>query len=155
MNMQSLELKMPPALLVLIFASLMWSLTQLFPELSFHVENKKLWMRLIGLLGSLFIATGIYSFRRAKTTVDPTQPENATSMVQSGIYKYTRNPMYVGFLLFLTAFATVLTHALPWLLLPAFVLYMNRFQIKPEEQALLKLFGTEYEVYCQKVRRWI
>ncbi len=93
MKMQSLELKIPPALLVMIFATLMWSLTQLFPDLSFYVENKKLWMQSIGLLGSLFIAAGIYSFRRAKTTVDPTQPQNATSVVQSGIYKYTRNPM--------------------------------------------------------------
>lgn len=153
--MKTLELRIPPALLVLIFALLMWSFTQVFPDLAYHTENKKMWLWCIGLLGFLFIAAGIYSFHRAKTTVDPTQPEKATSVVQSGIYKYTRNPMYIGFFLILSAWAIGLSHFLPWFLIPAFVLYMNRFQIKPEEHTLTKIFGGEYKAYCHKVRRWI
>lgn len=142
-------------MLVLIFGVLMWSLAQISPELSYHTPEKKIWMWLIGLFGFLLIASGMFSFRLAKTTVDPTQPEKASSVVQTGIYRYTRNPMYVGFLLCLVAWSVGLSHLLPWFLLPLFVLYMNHFQIQPEEQALTQRFGTDYKNYCQKVRRWI
>jgi protein-S-isoprenylcysteine O-methyltransferase Ste14 len=106
-------------------------------------------------VGILLILAGVYAFQKAKTTVNPTKPAAASSVVTSGVYRLSRNPMYVGFLLALIGWATFLSHTLPFLLLPAFVAYMNRFQISPEERALSAKFGDEYETYKQAVRRWL
>ena len=110
---------------------------------------------MIGLLGVIACALGILEFKRAKTTVNPTKPESSSSLVRSGIYRHTRNPMYLGFLLILVGWATLTANILAFLVLPVFVLYMNRFQIKPEERALTLIFGDEFKAYCSTVRRWI
>jgi len=107
------------------------------------------------LLGALTCLAGVRYFRRAKTTVNPMKPESASALVASGIYRYSRNPMYLGFLLMLLGWALWLSNASALLLLPAFVLYMNRFQICPEERALLSLFGPDYMQYRARVRRWL
>ena len=101
------------------------------------------------------VLSGVISFRLAQTTVDPVHPERASSVVTTGIYRWTRNPMYLGFWLLLLAYAVKLSQPLALLLLPVFIGYMNRFQIIPEEQALERLFGDDYRNYCQRVRRWI
>jgi protein-S-isoprenylcysteine O-methyltransferase Ste14 len=75
--------------------------------------------------------------------------------VRSGVYSFTRNPMYLGFLLVLVGWATFLSNALAFLILPAFILYMNRFQIEPEERALASLFAEEFVAYKSRVRRWL
>jgi len=97
----------------------------------------------------------MYSFQKAKTTFNPLKPDAASSLVASGIYRVSRNPMYVGFLLVLTGWAMWLSHPLPFLFLPIFVGYMNRFQISPEERVLSAKFGEEYDTYKQSVRRWL
>jgi len=73
----------------------------------------------------------------------------------SGVYRLTRNPMYLGFLLVLLGWAIFLSNALAFLLLPAFIFYMNRFQIEPEEKALTSLFGQQFVAYTSRVRRWL
>ena len=98
---------------------------------------------------------GVIEFRRAKTTVDPTKPDSASSLVRTGIYRRTRNPMYLGFLLILTGCAAALANLTSFLILPAFVVYMNRFQIKPEERALASIFGDDFKAYYSEARRWI
>ena len=98
---------------------------------------------------------GFYEFQKAKTTFNPMTPDAASSVVTSGIYHVSRNPMYVGFLLLLTTWAIFLSHPLPFLFLPVFVTYMNRFQISPEERALSAKFGEEYDAYKRSVRRWL
>ncbi|MCY1553776.1 Phospholipid methyltransferase [compost metagenome] len=108
------------------------------------------------MLAGAFVALfGVASFRRAKTTVNPTTPGAASALVDSGIYRYSRNPMYLGLLLVLAGWGLWLAHALALLGLPAFVVYMNRFQIAPEERALTAVFGDAFAAYRQKVRRWI
>jgi len=109
----------------------------------------------IVVVGMVFSAAGIVAFRRARTTVDPTRPEAASSLVRSGIYRVSRNPMYLGLSLVLVAWAVFL--ASPWTLCgPAvFIFYMSRFQIAPEERALSRLFGSEYAWYQASVRRWL
>src|SRR3989304_4129001 len=101
----------------------------------------------IALAGGSFSLAGVISFRRASTTVNPMKPETTSSLVCSGIYRVTRNPMYVGLLLVLVAWAVFLSSA--WALLGplAFVLYINRFQIAPEERVLSAMFGTGYSAY--------
>ena len=98
---------------------------------------------------------GFASFRRAKTTVNPMKPDSASSLVVSGIYDLTRNPMYLGFLVILVGWAFFLSNALGFIFLPLFVLYMNRFQIEPEERALASVFGEAFASYRSRVRRWL
>jgi protein-S-isoprenylcysteine O-methyltransferase Ste14 len=109
----------------------------------------------IVLIGIAFILAGGISFRRAKTTVNPLKPETTSSLVSSGIYRVTRNPMYVG--MFFALIGWVVFLASIWTLLGpmAFILYMNRFQIGPEEKVLATLFGAEFAAYKEKVRRWL
>ena len=92
---------------------------------------------------------------RAGTTVNPIKPETAGSLVVSGIYRRTRNPMYLGFLLGLAGWAVFLSNALAFIFLPVFVLYLNRFQIRREERALASVFGKDFAAYQSKVRRWL
>jgi protein-S-isoprenylcysteine O-methyltransferase Ste14 len=99
--------------------------------------------------------SGVVTFRKAKTTIDPTKPYTASSLVTRGVYSVSRNPMYLGGLIILLGWAVFLVSALAFFLLPAYVLYINRFQIKPEERALKSLFGDAYVDYQSRVRRWV
>lgn len=106
----------------------------------------------MGLLIDFF---AIWQFRQAKTTVNPLKPSKATSLVNAGIYQYTRNPMYLGNFMFLLVWLIWLGSPYGLLGLVFYVVYMNHFQIKPEEKALLVLFGDQYAAFCASVRRWI
>jgi len=98
---------------------------------------------------------GVVSFRRARTTINPTKPTTTSALVSGGIYRLTRNPMYLGLALYLLGWAALLSNILALLFVPLFVCYINRFQINPEERALLALFGGEYTAYKKAVRRWL
>ena len=97
--------------------------------------------------GGCISLAGIVSFRRAKTTVNPLKPESTASLVTAGIDRFTRNPMYLGLLFVLLAWAVFLSSA--WALVGpiAFVLYINRFQIVPEERVMATMFGVSYSEY--------
>ena len=97
----------------------------------------------------------IYSFRVHQTTVNPTKPETSSQVVDSGIYKYSRNPMYLAMLLALFAYATYLENPLNLLICGLFVCYITKYQIVPEEHMLIKLFGEDYVTYKNKVCRWL
>src|SRR5664279_3386787 len=95
----------------------------------------------IAAVGAAFSVGGVIAFRRAKTTVNPMKPEAASSLVSSGVYRATRNPMYVGLLLVLVAWAVFLSSFLALLGPLAFIACIGRFQITPEERVLSALFG--------------
>jgi protein-S-isoprenylcysteine O-methyltransferase Ste14 len=109
----------------------------------------------LAFVGGALDVSGLMAFRRAKTTVNPMKPKSASSMVDSGVYRLTRNPMYLGLVFFLCGWAAFLWSW--WALLGpfAFAAYISRFQIAPEERALYTLFGAEYLAYKAKVRRWL
>jgi protein-S-isoprenylcysteine O-methyltransferase Ste14 len=153
--MQALELKIPPPAVAVLVAGAMWGISLVAPSLDVPAFIRIPAVVTIALAGVGFSLAGAISFRRTGTTVNPIKPETASSLVCSGIYKITRNPMYVGLLLVLVAWAIFLSNA--WALLGplAFVLYMNRFQIAPEERVLSALFGTDYTAYKSRVRRWL
>jgi protein-S-isoprenylcysteine O-methyltransferase Ste14 len=109
----------------------------------------------LALFSVVIALAGVVAFRVNKTTVNPLNPDAASTVVSNGIYRYSRNPMYLGFLLALAAWAIYLSNALAALFLPAFVAYMNRFQIKPEERTLLAKFGPAFSQYVAAVRRWV
>ena len=153
--MESLELKIPPPAIALLVAAAMWALSRVTPSLQVPTGIRQLLALAVASTGIGFSAAGVISFRRAKTTLNPTKPQLTSALVSSGIYTVTRNPMYVGLLLMLIAFAIFLSS--PWALLgpAACFLYIGRFQIAPEERALTALFGAEYAAYLAKVRRWL
>jgi len=97
---------------------------------------------------------GVRAFRRAGTTVDPRQPSAASTLVTRGIYRFSRNPMYLGFLLALGSWALFLGRLESLLVLPLFILSMNRLQIRAEERALRARFGREWERWAARVPRW-
>lgn len=153
-TMRSLELKIPPGVVVLIIAALMWWVSRAVPVSGLPLPARR--PAAFGLIavGIAISALGVVSFRRAGTTVNPLKPGTARALVVSGLYRRTRNPMYLGFLFSLTGWAVFLSNALAFGFLPVFVLYLNRFQIRPEERALAARFGEEFAAYQLKVRRW-
>lgn len=153
--MHVLELKVPPVALVFLVAALMWLAMWTMPAFEFQIPLRKILSVSMATAGTIVSGLGILSFRRARTTVNPMKPDSASSLVVSGIYRLTRNPMYLGFLLVLVGWAIYLSNALAFFFLPAFIVYMNRFQIEPEEQALHVLFGPQFAAYRSRVRRWL
>ena len=139
--MRFLELKIPPLAVGLIVGGLMWLAKRAAPALSFAFPGRQAVAIIVAIAGVTIIGIGIVSFSRAKTTVNPMKPDSASSLVVSGIYGRTRNPMYLGFFVILIGWAIFLSNALAFACLPLFILYMNRFQIEPEERALASLFG--------------
>ena len=105
--------------------------------------------------GILVAGSAIRIFSSADTTVNPLQPDAATSLVDTGIFGVTRNPMYLGLFLILSGWAVWLQSMSNLFVLLVFVLYINFLQIKPEEEALRNVFGQTYIDYCDRVRRWI
>lgn len=146
------ENRIPPPLVATVFAILMGLYAQ--PDLQSYGSWRAWPAAAIAVLGLGVCLAGVLSFRLARTTVNPLRPENASSLVVAGIYHRTRNPMYLGFALVLLAWSVLLGAPLTLLGVGGFVLYMNRFQIRPEEQALARLFGDDFSRYCSRTRRW-
>ena len=151
--MKSLENKIPPAVVWLVCALIMKSIAYVLPFVGLpHLPIVALVMTLIGIGAGI---AGILSFYKARTTINPLEPSQATHFVSEGIYKLSRNPMYVGLVCCLVSWAIWLSYLLPWLGVLLFIAYMTRFQIIPEERVLRQKFGDEYQNYCLKVRRWL
>jgi protein-S-isoprenylcysteine O-methyltransferase Ste14 len=153
--MQTLELKIPPPVIALLVAVSMWLAQRYVPSLGFVIAWQLPLSIVLMLLGIALALSGVHAFRKARTTVNPLKPETTSAVVATGIYRFTRNPMYLGMLTVLVGWACFLANALSFFLLPLFVLYMNRFQIGPEERVLSEHFGSEYTRYMQSVRRWL
>jgi protein-S-isoprenylcysteine O-methyltransferase Ste14 len=110
---------------------------------------------LLAVLSTGLAIAGVFSFRRFATTIDPTRPGSASTLITGGIFRFTRNPMYLGFAGVLLAWGL---HLQAWWSLPLpvlFCLYITVFQILPEEDALRSRFGERYLTYAASVRRWL
>jgi protein-S-isoprenylcysteine O-methyltransferase Ste14 len=153
--MRALECKVPPPVVTAIVAGGMWGLAQVSPSFEVSSGGNKVLALALGLTGLMISIAGGVAFRRAHTTVHPMHPEKATALVTSGIYRLSRNPMYLGIVLALIGWAAYLANV--WTLAGPiiFILYIGRFQIAPEERALSALFGTRYAQYRSTVRRWL
>jgi protein-S-isoprenylcysteine O-methyltransferase Ste14 len=150
-----MELRIPPLIVALVIGAAIYCLTLAAPSLTHDFPGRIHVSAALLLAGIAVAVAGVLEFRRARTTVDPRYPESSTSIVTSGIYRRTRNPIYLGFLLWLIAGSALLANPLTLAGPIAFVAYMNRFQIRPEERALVARFGSPYESYLARVRRWI
>ncbi len=152
--MAFLELKIPPVLILIIFISLAFLLRYLAlgPALPLWAVEASPVVIIAGVLATL---SGLWQFKRAQTTIDPTHPDKASNLVTGGIYQYTRNPMYLGMALVLSGAVLNTGFIVSLILLPLFIWYMTRFQIKPEERAIEGIFAEEYVDYKRQVRRWL
>ena len=153
--MSSLENKIPPPIVCLIVAIAMWMTATLSSAISIEHTLRLAVAILFGVFGLVIASLGFRAFGAAKTTISPVNIEAASSLVTSGVYRYTRNPMYVGLTSLLIAWAVYLAAPLTILGPLAFVLYITRFQIIPEERALSRIFGRSYDDYRAQVRRWL
>lgn len=109
----------------------------------------------VSTAGVLIALLGIWQFKVAKTTIDPKRPDKVSNIVSSGIYRLTRNPMYLGMLIVLIAAVFKFADLSGSLAIILFISYITLFQIKPEERMIEKLFGEEYLAYKNQVRRWL
>ncbi|NYT78035.1 isoprenylcysteine carboxylmethyltransferase family protein [Alcaligenaceae bacterium] len=153
--MGALELAVPPPVVMIVVGALMWLLSYLFPAFTLP-SISHLWVAIIFVLVGLVIGMlGIITFSRAGTTSNPRKNAKVSALVTSGIYRFTRNPMYLGVLLLLIGWGVYLGNILALICAFVFVLYINHYQIRPEERLLEHKFGDEYVSYKAKVRRWI
>ncbi|MEO9511394.1 MAG: isoprenylcysteine carboxylmethyltransferase family protein [Flavobacteriaceae bacterium] len=149
-----MKLRILPPLVMLIFGCFMYGLNRFLPFGNFDFFGRRALTIVLFALGFLVMAIALFQFSRAKTTTNPINLTKTSSLVTNGIFRYTRNPMYLGMLLLLLGFGLKLGNAFNTLLTAGFVYYMNHFQIENEEKALMKLFDKEFRMYCKTTRRW-
>lgn len=153
--MSALELKIPPVLLTALFAVLMWLISLVTPSISSWSSFRISSFLMFAATGAFVGLAGVAAFRKAGTTVNPLSPDASTSLVVTGVFTRTRNPMYLALLLVLIGWGLYLANLFSLVIATGFVLYMNRFQIQPEERALEAQFGEQFTKYSKKVGRWI
>ena len=148
-----LDHKVPPPIVTLIFIGLIFGSTNYVATDIFPFQNFISLATLLIGLGFMFL--GVKEFKKLQTTVNPLNPEAATSLVTSGVFSVTRNPMYLGMSFILLATSIFSGAWLGLLLILIFMGYITLFQILPEEKAMQDLFGETFEDYKARVRRWI
>ena len=151
-----MHLRIPPPIVALIGILLIFLSKDYILILSLHPYLQNTLSILFLVVGFVIILSATKEFKKSNTTVNPMKPETSTSLVTSGIFKYTRNPMYLGLSSILLASCFYFSSLLGIIVyVPFFILYITVFQIIPEEEVMKSLFNDEYLDYCSKVRRWI
>ena len=151
--MISIKTKIPPPLVALTFGFLVTNSKSIFPKIEVGLGG--VFGSLMIIIGIVIILLAIIQFKKYKTSITPLNPSNATKLIVYGIYKFSRNPMYLGLLLILSGISIIQNPIGGLLFVPAFILYINHFQIIPEESAMLDLFKDDFLKYKENVRRWI
>lgn len=150
-----MQTRVLPIMYVLLFGALMVTCSVILPAYNYPSHSNVAASITLFTIAILIIAISGYQFRKVSTTVNPLTPNKTSKLVVTGFYRYSRNPMYVGFFLLLVALEVWLTNIISLVFLPLFVVTINRMQIQPEEKALEELFGDEFRQYVMRVRRWI
>jgi len=150
-----LKLKIPPPIIGLLSAALMWLTAGQMAVAEFDFAMKTPMAVVLAVTGLALDVLAWQGFRAGKTTINPMNPSASSQLVTGGVYRLSRNPMYLGLLLVLTGFGLWLGNLAALLVLPGFVAYITVFQIMPEEHVLAGLFGQAYVDYTARVRRWL
>ena len=146
-------IKIPPPILVLILTSLVYfSSTKLE---SIYLPYRQTVSVLILIIGLVVIISPVFDFIKSKTTVNPVKFQNVNRLVTTGIYRYSRNPMYLGMILIIISTTVYYLNLLSVFSPLIFYIWINKFQISREEIFLEGKFGNEYLKYKSKTRRWI
>lgn len=150
-----LETRIPPPVVMLLFAAMGFAARWLWPGLHLRVPVPVLLAEVTVTLGVVLNLLPKISFRRAGTTVNPLRPSASSALVTSGIYRRTRNPMYLGQALVLFGAMVYLQNLIALLVVPLFLAYITWLQILPEERALMVRFPEAYAQYRHRVPRWL
>jgi len=150
-----LELKIIPPVQLIISSGLMVSLAIYFPQNHFDLSISLPITVLLILVASSIGILALYDFHKHQTTFHPHTPEKTSKVVDTGVFAYSRNPMYISLALTLIALGVYLQNYTSFIIVPLFIWYITRFQIIPEEKMLDKLFPSDYQAYCSNVRRWL
>ncbi|MDE3177964.1 MAG: isoprenylcysteine carboxylmethyltransferase family protein [Pseudomonadota bacterium] len=153
--MQRLEHLIPPPLVGLIVALAMSGAARAFAPIEAPLALRNALALVVGAAGLAIALAGVLTFRRLGANVNPHRIDRGEVLVTSGVYRFTRNPMYLGLTLFLCGYALWLARPIGALGPVAFVAYITRFQILPEERAMRAKFGAAYEAYARATRRWV
>lgn len=145
-----MTLKIPPPILFLGCLILIWFLPQ--TELPMPLIGRNIILGIFIIIGTIIAAFSLYGFYQAKTTINPHKPEKTSTLVTGGIFRLSRNPMYLSLVIWLLAWTLFLATLWGLFVIIGFMFYLTEFQIKPEERCLAKKFGKQYQ---QNVRRWI
>ena len=150
-----LDLKIPPPIVAILCALGIVYLPDLFGLQAFEIPLQGWVAGVVIAFGLSFDLMGLLEFRKHATTISPLSPNKSALVVSSGIYRITRNPMYLGMAIVLVGVTIAFGSAIGLLMVLVFVLYITRFQIKPEERILEAKFGEAFVDYKAKVKRWI
>jgi protein-S-isoprenylcysteine O-methyltransferase Ste14 len=155
--MKKLELKIPPVAFLIFFAFSMWLSARFFPtsQMEFLGRLNLYFSITFAVIGMVILLIAIWEFKKAKTTILPMNPEHTIRLITSGIFKFSRNPIYLGLLTFLVSWGFYLSSLISFLSIGFFIFCLNSLQIVPEERMLEKIFGATYLNYKSRVRRWI
>ena len=153
--MSHLEFKIPPDVVWVLVAGLMWLAAVSTPRLVLPSPVRVGIGAVLTVLGVWAMVSARAALERANTTWRPMTPVQTTSLVTSGVYSLSRNPIYLGMLLVMLGWAVLLASPAALAVSGVFVLYIDRFQIGPEERALSAILGQEYVEYLAHVRRWL
>lgn len=151
----TLELKIPPPIVLLLCSGLAHAIAQAAPAAAWQVSVALPVAIALAGAGVLLAVLAFFEFQKVKTTVNPLAPKNTTALVTRGVYRFSRNPIYLGDLLILLGWAIYLENLAAYFALPVFVVYINRFQIRPEERALREKFAAQFDAYRARVRAWL
>jgi len=156
--MRKLENLIPPPLVLLLTLVVMFVISRFDTARILRADEfalNTLIASILAFAGIALAVLGIHEFKRTQTTINPLQPAAASNLVTTGVFRFTRNPMYLG--MFLIALSSVVFYGSPWCLIAiaAFVAFITRFQIVPEERAMTLLFKKEFDAYKASTRRWI
>ena len=150
-----MSLRIPPLIQFLICGLLMWGIAILLPALDLSLRLFKYAGSILIAAGVLLLIAALIAFARARTTVNPVEPEQAKTLVTTGLYRISRNPMYLAMALILLGSALRLSNIGAFITPALFVWSITMFQIKPEERALQSIFGEDFTAYRQQTRRWL
>ena len=142
---------------MVLCGAIAWGITQAWPAALAALPWPLRLTLVVALaaLGLLFNLWPKLAFARAGTTVNPLRPASSRVLVTTGLHRISRNPMYPGHALLLSAWACWLQHPVACLGVPLYIAYVTRYQIQPEERALSATFGAAYDAYRTCVRRWL
>lgn len=155
MRFARLETRIPPMVVLAGCAALAWLLGLALPGRPLEWPLQWL-LALVLLVGGVGLSLASkFAFLRADTTLNPMRPEHVSTLVTTGLYRWTRNPMYLGQAVILLAWAVFVDRPVAFLVVPLFVAYITRFQIHPEEMVLSRRFPGMYAAFCERTRRWI
>ena len=145
--------KIPPPIVTFFFGLCIYFSQEYFPEFNLEFLTMLSFIFYFAGLTVLILAVGM--FKKQNTTVNPIKIENASSLVTSGIFKYSRNPMYLGMVIILFGLALMFNLVGGILFVFLFMIYITKFQIRPEEEVMERLFGEDFIKYKHKVRMWL